>query len=92
MDPAPDITYSYPSIYKAYTIVLTTSHHVLCPLFISHSGEFTQESAGIHYIGEFKEGKFHGQGEMHWFFDKDQRKKYIGEFKQGTMEGHGEMK
>jgi hypothetical protein len=59
---------------------------------LSFSGEFTQESTGLHYIGEFRDGKFHGQGEMHWFFDKDRRKKYIGEFKQGAMEGHGEMK
>ena len=60
--------------------------------FLIFRGEFTQESTGIHYKGEFKDGKFHGQGEMHWFFDKDMRKKYIGEFKNHSMDGHGEMK
>ena len=55
-------------------------------------GEFTQESTGILYKGEFKDGKFHGNGEMHWFSDKDSRKKYIGEFKNSATDGHGEMK
>ena len=29
---------------------------------------------------------------MHWFSDKDKRKKYIGEFRNGELEGQGEMK
>ena len=44
------------------------------------------------YAGGFKEGRFHGDGEMHWFSDKDTRKKYIGEFRNGKLDGHGEMK
>ena len=29
---------------------------------------------------------------MHWFADKDSRKKYIGEFRNGKLDGQGEMK
>ncbi len=57
-----------------------------------YSGEFSQETTGILYKGNFKEGKFHGQGELTWFSEKDIRKKYIGGFKGGDMEGLGEMK
>ena len=56
------------------------------------SGEFTQESTGRLYKGGFKDGRFHGDGELLWFSDKDSRKKYIGEFRNGQMNGHGEMK
>ena len=59
---------------------------------LSSSGEFTQESTGRLYKGGFKDGCFHGDGEMLWFSDKDSRKKYIGEFRNGQMNGHGEMK
>ena len=58
----------------------------------THSGEFSQETTGRLYKGTFKDGKFHGQGELHWFLDKDNRKKYIGGFRMGAMDGHGEMK
>ncbi len=29
---------------------------------------------------------------MHWFPDRDARKKYIGDFRAGELEGYGEMK
>ena len=60
--------------------------------FVPCSGEFSQESTGRLYKGGFKDGRFHGEGEMHWFLDKDTMKKYIGEFRNGELEGHGEMK
>ena len=65
---------------------------LLLLLFPSFSGELTQETTGVLFTGDFKDGKFHGSGEVHWFSDRDTRKKYIGEFKNHTMDGHGEMK
>ena len=40
---------------------------------------------GFKYIGEFKNGKFHGQGS----FTYPDGGKYIGEFKDGLETGHG---
>ena len=57
-----------------------------------YSGEFWHEPTGRLYKGRFREGKFHGHGELLWFADSEARKKYIGEFRNGEMSGQGEMK
>ena len=59
---------------------------------ICYSGEFWHEPSGRLYKGRFREGRFHGQGELLWFADSESRKKYIGEFRNGEMNGQGEMK
>ena len=66
--------------------------HTIAHTHTHHRGEFSQETTGRLYKGGFWEGKFHGEGELLWFSDKDARKKYIGEFRNGEIEGQGEMK
>lgn len=68
------------------------SYHLTSFLFFYSSGEFWHEPSGKLYKGNFKRGKFHGQGELLWFADSEYRKKYIGEFLNGHMDGKGEMK
>ena len=40
---------------------------------------------GDKYVGEFKDGKFHGQGTFTWANGD----KYVGEFKNGLLNGQG---
>ena len=40
---------------------------------------------GDKYVGEFKDGKGHGQGTYLWVFED----KYVGEFKDGKAHGQG---
>ena len=65
---------------------------LLCTFLCYLSGEFWHEPTGRLFKGRFREGKFHGQGELLWFADSESRKKYIGEFRNGEMNGQGEMK
>jgi len=41
---------------------------------------------GSRYVGEFKNGKPHGQGKLTWRFNQ-----YIGEFKEGRFDGQGTL-
>ena len=50
------------------------------------SGTYTSQ-AGDRYVGEFKNGKFHGQGTAIWVNGN----KYVGEFKNGPVTGQGTM-
>lgn len=47
---------------------------------------FTNNTDGIKYVGEFKDGKRHGQGTHTW---PDDNNEYVGEFKKGNMHGQG---
>ena len=42
---------------------------------------------GAKYVGEYKDGKYHGKG-TYTYFDEA---KYIGEFKDGKMHGYGDL-
>ncbi|HIA21925.1 MAG TPA: hypothetical protein EYN80_05745, partial [Alphaproteobacteria bacterium] len=49
-------------------------------------GTYEHEDA-FHYVGEFKHGKYHGQGTS----SRITGDKYVGEWKDGYRHGHGAM-
>jgi len=69
------------------SILLTSS-----PLFGQETGVLYLWENGTKYMGEWKDGKRHGQGTMTtpdemW----DKFKKYVGEWKDGEFHGQGTM-
>ena len=50
------------------------------------AGTYEHEDAS-HYVGEFKHGKYHGQGTS----SRITGDKYVGEWKDGYRHGHGAM-
>ena len=64
---------------------------VLCLLLVScgppQDGHGSYEyDTGIKYVGEYKDGKFHGQGTA---THPEHGSKYVGEWKDGEMHGQG---
>ena len=59
-----------------------------CPPDVFHNCSGTQTSAnGSQYVGEYKDGKFHGQGTL----TAANGHEYIGEFKDGKLHGEGTL-
>ena len=52
-----------------------------------HIHSWSDDHSGEQYVGEHKDGKFHGQGTYTW----PDGRKYVGENKDGKFHGQGTM-
>ena len=72
-------------------IILLSIITILLSSYVMAEDESITFPDGSRYVGEFKDGKRHGQGTYTWYdpFNKDYENKYVGQWKDDKQSGQG---